>query len=326
MALVQATADRPIRLGTFAQRLKTPLAFLAVFAFLILTWEGYKVFGKAAYGAERPFFWLPRPDNISMPHVWDIIDSLFSPVSRARGADMLVVILLRNAATTAYRAGLGFVIGSLAGFGLGAMFSRSRLLERGLMPFVVASQTVPLIAIAPMIVIWGGRIGWPPLISVGMISAYLAFFPVTINALRGLRSPDPAAIELMRSYAATEREVLWKVRLPASLPYLFTALKIAATTSVIGAIVGELPAGVPDGLGRALLTFNQYFITGPERMYAAVIVSALVGILFYSVVATAERVVERRSHQRRVDGLGDLAEVAFEEMEDAAIEPLHPAE
>jgi NitT/TauT family transport system permease protein len=316
MAPVQATVDRPMGLGPLPKRLRTPLAFLAVLLFLILVWEGYKVFGKATFGNDRPFFWLPRPDNVSMPHVWDIVDSLFSPVSRAEGADILLVILLRNALTTAYRAGLGFLFGSVAGFALGALFSRSRLLERGLMPFVVASQTVPLIAIAPMIVIWGGRIGWPPLVSVAMISAYLAFFPVTINALRGLRSPDPAAIELMRSYAATETQVLWKLRLPASLPYLFTALKIAATTSVIGAIVGELPAGVPDGLGRALLTFNQYFITGPERMYAAIIVSALVGIAFYGVVVLAEHLVERRSHRHRVDDVGGLAEVAVEELEE----------
>lgn len=302
--------------GPFPRRLRTPLAFLAVLFFLILVWEGYKVFGKASFGNDRPFFWLPRPDNVSMPHVWDIVDSLFSPVSRAEGADILLVILVRNALTTAYRAGLGFLIGSLAGFALGALFSRSRLLERGLMPFVVASQTVPLIAIAPMIVIWGGRIGWPPLVSVAMISAYLAFFPVTINALRGLRSPDPAAVELMRSYAATESQVLWKLRLPASLPYLFTALKIAATTSVIGAIVGELPAGVPDGLGRALLTFNQYFITGPERMYAAIMVSAVVGIAFYGVVVLAEHLVERRSRRHRVDDVGEVAAAAVDELEE----------
>ncbi|MDX1689646.1 MAG: ABC transporter permease [Acidimicrobiia bacterium] len=313
---MQATVERPIGTGTsWTERLRTPLAFLAVLLFFILLWEGYKVFGKATFGADRPFFWVPRPDNTSMPHVWDIVDSLFSPVSRARGADPLILILLRNAATTAYRAGLGFLIGSAAGFTLGAVFSRSRLLERGLMPFVVASQTIPLIAIAPMIVIWGGRIGWPPLFSVAIISAYLAFFPVTINSLRGLRSPDPRAIELMRSYAASKRQILWKVRLPASLPYLFTALKIAATTSVIGAIVGELPAGVPDGLGRALLTFNQYFITGPERMYAAILVSALVGIGFYAIVALAETLVERRSHQQRPADIGELTEGAVEELE-----------
>jgi NitT/TauT family transport system permease protein len=315
MTPVQATVDRPMGLRPLPKQLRTALAFLAVLGFLVLMWEGYKVFGKATFGDDRPFFWLPRPDNISMPHVWDIIDSLFSPVSRAEDADILLVILARNALTTAYRAGLGFLIGSVAGFGLGALFSRSRLLERGLMPFVVASQTIPLIAIAPMIVIWGGRIGWPPLVSVAMISAYLAFFPVTINALRGLRSPDPAAVELLRSYAATSSEVLWKLRLPASLPYLFTALKIAATTSVIGAIVGELPAGVPDGLGRALLTFNQYFITGPERMYAAIIVSALVGIAFYGIVVAAEHFVGRRTRPRHGDDVGGLAEAAVEELE-----------
>ena len=299
----QAVASAPAPPRRLPPQLRKLVSFVVVLGAFVATWELYKVVGKAAFPDHRPVFFLPRPDDVSMPHVHDIVDSLFSPVSRAEGADILAVILLRSAGTTAVRAGLGFLIGSLAGFALGALFGRSRLLERGLMPFVVASQTIPMIAIAPMVVIWGGRIGWSPTVSVAVIAAYLAFFPVTINALRGLRSPDPAAVELMRSYAATENQILWKLRLPASLPYLFTALKIAATTSVIGAIVGELPAGVPDGLGRSLLNFNQYFITGPERMYAAVIVSALLGIVFFAAVALAEYLVGRRSRRSTVDDI-----------------------
>ena len=105
---------------------------------------------------------------------------------------------------------------------------------------------------------------------------------------RGLQSPDPAAIELMRSYAATPGQILWKLRVPAALPYIFTALKISATSSVVGAIVGELPSGIQTGLGRALLTFSQYFSTGPERLFGAVLISALVGIVFFGLVSLAE--------------------------------------
>ena len=266
-AVAVALRSRP-RLPRWLAR---TLAFGAIFAALALVWEGYKVLGKASDGL-IPFtdVRLPvRPDDTSMPHTFDVFAALFRPVSRARDADLLVWLLIKNAAITWHRAAIGFLMGSLAGFGLGALFARSRLLERGLMPFVVASQTIPLIAIAPMIVIWGGSGAWPPWLvnafglddagfSVAIISAYLTFFPVTINSLHGLRSPDPAAVELMRSFAASETQVLTKLRMPASIPYVFTALKISATASVIGAIIGELPAGLGDGLGRSLLTFSYY--------------------------------------------------------------------
>jgi NitT/TauT family transport system permease protein len=255
-------------------------------------WEGYKAIGEAT-GNKIPFTDIALPvrstDN-SMPHVWQMVGTLFEPARRG-GAEILLAILLRNALFTWREALVGFAIGSLIGFTLGVIFVHSSLLERGLMPYVVASQTVPLLAIAPMVVIWGSRLGWPAWASVTVISAYLTFFPVTINTLRGLTSPEATALELMRSYAATPWEVLWKLRVPAALPYIFTALKISATTSVIGAIVGELPSGIPDGLGRSLLTFAQYFSTGPEKLFAAVLISALLGIAFFGVVALIERLV-----------------------------------
>jgi NitT/TauT family transport system permease protein len=303
------------------------LVFTAIFAGLALLWEAYKALGKATDGL-IPFTdtRLPvRPDNSSMPHVLDIFVSLFRPVSRARNADILGWLLIKNAAVTWHRAAVGFIMGSLAGFGLGALFARSRLLERGIMPFVVASQTVPLIAIAPMIVIWGGSGAWPSWLvrgfllddagfSVAIISAYLTFFPVTINSLRGLRSPDPAAVELMRSYAATETQVLTKLRMPASIPYVFTALKISATASVIGAIIGELPAGLGDGLGRSLLTFSYYYTGGPEKLYAAIVVSALLGITFVTLVSFAERIVVRRGSRHRIEDVVGVASDAVAEL------------
>jgi NitT/TauT family transport system permease protein len=311
---VAATLGTRPRLPRWLSRL---LAFGAIFAALALLWEGYKAMGKATDGM-IPFtdIGLPvRPDDTSMPHVYDIFAALFRPVSRARDADLLGWLLIENAAITWHRAAVGFVMGSLAGFGLGALFARSRLLERGLMPFVVASQTIPLIAIAPMIVIWGGSGAWPSWLvsafmlddagfSVALISEYLTFFPVTINALRGLRSPDPAAVELMRSYAASETQLLVKLRMPASIPYVFTALKISATASVIGAIIGELPAGLGDGLGRSLLTFSYYYVSGPEKLYAAILVSALLGITFVSLVSLAERFVVRRGRRPIEDVVG----------------------
>jgi NitT/TauT family transport system permease protein len=156
-------------------------------------------------------------------------------------------------------------------------------------PYVVASQTIPIVALAPMIVFAFG----PNVASVVVIATYLTFFPVTIAMIRGLRSPDPRALELMRSYAASSWAIYRKVRLPASLPYLFTALKIAATASIVGAIIGEGPGGIPDGLGRAIINFNQYYITGPEKLWGAIFVSALLGVTFFAIIRVLELVALR---------------------------------
>ncbi|HEV7809828.1 MAG TPA: ABC transporter permease subunit, partial [Candidatus Limnocylindrales bacterium] len=149
--------------------------------------------------------------------------------------------------------------------------------------------TIPIIALAPMITYaFGGTLA-----SVVVIATYLTFFPVTIAMIRGLRSLDPRALELTRSYAASRWQVYRKLRLPASLPYLFTALKIAATASIVGAIVGESPGGIAEGLGRVILTFNQYYITGPEKLWAAIIASGLLGVVFYLIVRAVEVAVLR---------------------------------
>ena len=284
----EKSQSRWLRMSPTARRV---ISFIGVVATLVLLWELYKVVGKAL-DITKPV----RPNNVTMPHVWDMIGELFRPARR--GGDLLVVILLKASFWTLREAFVGFVLGGLFGFGLGVLFVRSTLAERAFMPYVVASQTVPILAIAPMVVVWGGRLDIPQWLSVSIIAAYLTFFPVAINTLRGLRSPDPTALELMRSYAATETEVLWKIRLPAALPYIFTALKVSATASVIGAIIGELPAGFGDGLGRNLLVFSQQFAVRSAKLYATVIVTALVGIVFVAVVTLAEhRVVHATRRQ-----------------------------
>ena len=150
---------------------------------------------------------------------------------------------------------------------------------------LVASQTIPIIAIAPLVVI-GLKAGW---LGVAIVASYLTFFPVTVAAIRGLRAADARAFELLRSYAADRRTVLTKLRLPASAPFLFTAFKISATASVVGAIVGEFPAGIREGLGGALLQSMQYYSINPCRLWAAILVSAALGIGAFLVVLAAER-------------------------------------
>ena len=288
-------------------RLRQAGSIIGILLLLALAWEGYKWMGQTT-GGTWPFtdVNLPvRTNDRSMPHLWDIAASLFRPARRG-GEDNLIVILLTAAFFTFRSALIGFAIGCAIGFGLGLWFVRSRLAERGLMPYVVASQTVPVIAIAPILVVWGGRLDLPKWVPVAAISAYLAFFPVAINTLRGLRSPAATASELMHSYAASPGQVLRKLQLPAALPYLFPALKVAATASIIGAIVGELPAGLSEGLGRAILSFASSFSSAPEKLFASVAISALVGLLFVGLVALVERLVlppSRRIEREVAEGI-----------------------
>ncbi|HEX2154389.1 MAG TPA: ABC transporter permease [Acidimicrobiia bacterium] len=265
------------------------LAFIAILVAVIVLWEGYKLLGRAT-GGVWPFTeteMRPRPGNNSMPHVWDVVTSLFGPVRR--GGEPLIVALAVATFYTLREAVVGFLVGGLVGFVIGVMFVRSRTAERAFMPYVVASQTIPIIAIAPMVVIWGRRLDAPGWMAVSIIAAYLTFFPVAINTVRGLRSPEPTATELFHSYAASPWERLWKLQVPSALPYIFTALKISAAASVVGAIVGELPAGFGEGLGRALLQFNQVFAADPSKLYAAVFMAAIGGLIFVGVVSLAER-------------------------------------
>jgi NitT/TauT family transport system permease protein len=261
------------------------LVLAALYAF----WEAFKWVGETT-GLKLGAF---EVNDRTFPHIHDIIGQLFEP-SRRNGP-LLIEVLWDAALFTAKEAAVGFVLGASIGFALGVLLAHSRLLQRGLLPYIVASQTVPILAVAPMVVVWLGGRGFPDWFSVSVISAYLTFFPVTINTLRGLTSADPRALELMRSYASSRWAILWKLRVPSALPYLFAAFKVSATASVVGAIIGELPASIQDGLGGAILNFNQYYSTTPTSLWATNLIAALLGIAFFLVVVTAERIVVRRA-------------------------------
>ncbi|MGH2537650.1 MAG: ABC transporter permease [Candidatus Promineifilaceae bacterium] len=278
------------------------LSLLLILLALALLWEGVKWLGGNPWRPqENPFSISHDPSyrwkvasDLNLPHLWDI-GRAFAEPARRNGPPLLSV--LASAAFFTFReAALGFAIGASLGLLLGVVFAHSRLLERGLLPYVVASQTVPILAIAPMVIIWL-KAGW---LSVAIIAAYLTFFPVTINTLRGLRSAEPMALELMSSYAASGWATLTKLRFPAALPYIFTALKVSATASVVGAVIGELPSGIRDGLGGAILNFNQYYISGPAKLWATIFVTALVGIAFFLLVSLLERAL-LRGRQRPAD-------------------------
>jgi NitT/TauT family transport system permease protein len=246
----------------------------AALAVLVL-WEGSKA-----------LFAIP---HYKLPHLRMIGEAFLTPTPK--GPTWLV--LLDDLRWTGLEALAGFLMGGVLGFLLAAAFVHSRMIERGLLPYVIASQTVPIIALAPMVVIGIGRMGAPAWLSIAAISAYLTFFPVTVNALRGLTSVDRDALNLMRSYAASPRQIFFKLRLPASLPYLFTALKISSTASVIGAIIGELPSGSPRGLGVQIVYGSQYNTFRPGFLWATILTAALLGILAYTGVVLVERWVLR---------------------------------
>jgi NitT/TauT family transport system permease protein len=292
-----ATAASPSAQGRRARwgRARRLLPIVATLAGGALLWEGAKWLAGDPWRLtgigyfHNPPFRISQLSDQQLPHLWDIFNAFGQPF-QGSGEYSLGHYLLDQAAYTWGVALVGFSVGALIGIVLASVFVHSGLLERAFVPYVVASQTVPIVALAPLIVAGFGR----GLTSIVIIATYLTFFPVTIAVMRGLRSPDPRAVELMRSYAASRWDVYRKVRLPASLPYLFTALKIAAAASVVGTIIGEGPGGGLQGLGRAILNFNQQYITGPERLWATIIVAAAVGLLFFGLVGFAERMVLRR--------------------------------
>ena len=280
-------------------RRRSAVTYLLVIAIILVVWEGVKFLGGVPWrepGAppgspvlwNPPFRW-PFANDLKLPHVWTIFLSFLQPWQPAVSTENLAQYLFGAALYTWREAAIGFVLGALLGLALATIFVHVRLLERAFVPYVIASQTIPIIALAPLIVFAVGQ----GILAVVIIATYLTFFPVTIAMIRGLRSVDPRAIELMRSYAASRAEIYWKVRLPASLPYLFTALKISATASIVGAIIGEDTGGIQQGLGRVITTFNQYYATGPEKLWAAIIVASLLGVAFYLVIRAIEVLVLR---------------------------------
>ena len=287
------SASRPLdaRRDSVVPALRSAGLSLLVLAVLWSVWEAYKWLGERLE-LSRPF----PVNERTMPHIHDMVGQLFEP-SRRNGP-LLIDVLLDAAGFTAKEAAVGFLLGAAFGFAIAVVLSESRLLQRGFLPYIVASQTIPILAIAPMVVVWispklpESLAGWG---AVAVIAAYLTFFPVTINTLRGLQSADPRALELMRSYAASRWRILLKLRIPASFPYLFTALKISAPAAVVGAIIGELPSSIQDGLAGAILNFNQYYVSSPPSLWATNIVAAALGIVFFAVVALAERLLVRRA-------------------------------
>jgi NitT/TauT family transport system permease protein len=181
----------------------------------------------------------------------------------------------------------GFVMGTLLGMALAILIVHSKLLSKALMPWIIASQTIPILAIAPMIIVVLGAMGFTGLLPKALISTYLCFFPVTIGMVKGLTSPDLIHRDLMRTYNASQAETLWKLRMPAAVPYLFTSLKIAVAIALTGAIVGELPTGAIAGIGARLLVGSYNGLT--FMIWGALVAGSIMAALLVWFVGFAER-------------------------------------
>ncbi|MFC0529472.1 ABC transporter permease [Phytohabitans kaempferiae] len=263
----------------------------------VLLWEAYKAVGGDDGTSLLGVRILPRADDAAMPHVWDVLRRFGEP--ELAGGDPIGLVVLRACLFTLRGVAVGFGVGALVGLVLAVAMQRFRVVERGLLPYVILSQTVPLIALAPAIAGWGGRLSlgsypWQPWMSVATIAAYLAFFPVAVGMLRGLQSPPRVAEELMHSYAAGWWHTLVKLRLPASTPYLFPALRLAGAAAVVGAVVGEISTGTRGGIGRLVIEYSREATADPAKVYTAMIGAGLLGLAVAGVVGVAEFALNRR--------------------------------
>ncbi len=186
---------------------------------------------------------------------------------------------------------LGFAMGTVLGVVIAIAIVHSRSLDRSLMPWVIASQTVPILAVAPMVIVVLASIGVTGIFPKAIISTYLSFFPVTVGMVKGLRSPEPIHLDLLRTYSASAAQILWKLRVPASVPFLFASMKVAVAISLVGAIVGELPTGAVAGIGSRLLIGSYYSQT--IQLWSALVMASIMAALLVGAVGLLDRLTRR---------------------------------
>jgi NitT/TauT family transport system permease protein len=282
---------------------RTVLVLIGLAAVLGI-WEAYKDWGPkngVTIGSTRI---LPRTTDSAMPHlstVWKAFgaDEVGGAITFGPTKTVLDSVVSAGLHTLRWAAA-GFAIGVVVGMLLALLMDRLRLAERALMPYVVLSQTVPLIALAPLVTKWGqgssiGSFAWQPWMSVSVIAAYLAFFPVSVGMVRGLKSPSAVHADYFRCSAAGWWRTLVRLKLPASVPFLVPSLRLAAAGAVVGTIVAEISTGLDGGIGRLIITYSQQATGDPSRVYAAVIGAAALGLLAAAAVTVLDLALWRYS-------------------------------
>jgi NitT/TauT family transport system permease protein len=247
-------------------------------------WEAYKALGPDNGVLVGDTTILPRTTDLAMPHVWEMVTKFSDPVNSFAGNDTVGSVVWSACLFTLKLSAIGWAIGVVVGFVLAVLMARFRLAESAMLPWIVLSQTVPLIAIAPLVRRWGNEIHvggwvWSSENSVSVIAAYLAFFPVAVGALRGLRSPDATHLDLMHAYGIGWWRTLAKLRLPSSVPYLLPALRLAAASSVIGTVVAEVSIGLRGGVGRLIIEYAQSAGGDPAKPWAPIFGAVAVGLV-----------------------------------------------
>ena len=301
-----ATSNKPPRAAWPARAWHNGLPVAVMLLALMLLWYGAACAMNATAAIERvlepagnPWTWqdlvgatwnmerpvLPAPHQIALDFWSSLVDW---PLDSPRN-------LLFHVAVTGETTLVGFIMGTALGLLLSVLIVHSRTLDRALLPWIVASQTVPVLAIAPIVLVILGSLGLEGLAPKAVIAMYLSFFPVTVAMVQGLRSPQVIETEMMHTYAATRWQSLWLLRLPAALPFLFPALRVGIAASLVGAMVAELPTGATAGLGARLLTGSYYGNT--LAIWSALVMSALLGLALTTLVATAERLALRHRRQ-----------------------------
>lgn len=271
--------------------------FVVSLVLVAASWELYKIIGPQDGGALFGGKILPRANDRAMPHVWDMLSRYIRP--EVRGSDRRIWSVVLAGAWFSFRLVLaGFVLGATIGVGLAVLMARFRIVERGLLPYLVLSQTVPLIALAPLVVSWGGKLHigdfeWPRWLSVSVLGAFLAFFPVSVGTLKGLTSAPSAAVELMNSYASSWRQTLFKLRFPAAVPFMVPAFKLAASGSVIGVVVAEISTGLKGGIGRLVIEYAREATGDPAKVFTAVFGAAGLGLVMAGIIAVGDILLMR---------------------------------
>ena len=276
---------------------RTGMFFVSI-AFVAVLWELYKVVGPEKGGKLFGVAILPRSNDTAMPHIWEMLSRYAEPEMRSPNSKLIWFVVLKGAFYSFRLALVGFVIGSTIGVALAALMTRFKTMERGLLPYLVISQTVPLIALAPLVVSWGGKLEifgytWPRWLSASVLGAFLAFFPIAVGTLRGLKSAPAASLELMDSYAASWKQTLFKLRFPAAIPYMVPAFKLGASGAVIGVVVAEISTGLKGGIGRLIIEYARQATGDPAKVFTAVFGAAGLGLAMAGLVALADVLLMR---------------------------------
>jgi len=272
--------------------------FVVALAGVALLWESYKLVGPETGGEVFGWRVIPKASDRAMPHTWEMVDRLFDP--EVRGRDTPIWLAIVGYSWYTFRMALvGLLLGATFGIALAIVMARFKVVERGLLPYVIASQTVPLIALAPQVAALGGNWDLPKWMWVSALGAFLAFFPISVATLKGLSSPPPAALELMNSYAASWTTTLVKLRFPAAIPTMVPGVKLGATAAVIGVIVSEISTGVR-GVGFAALTYGQKATSDPAQVYTAVFGAAALGLVMFGLVVFIEAIMMRHRQPEAV--------------------------